>query len=464
VEIELPDKAKMLFKPKRFKVLYGGRGSAKSRSVATALVIRAIEKKTRILCTREMQLSIRESVHKLLSDTIERLGVNHLFEITNAWIRAKNGSEFIFEGLHNNVGKIKSMEGVNICWVEEAENIKEDSWSLLIPTIREDDSEIWVVFNPHDILDATYKMFITPYPSLSDTGEHEDASHHIIKMNHTDNPWFPQELQNEMESCRINDYKKFLHVWQGQPIADYDDSIIDPLWIQASVDAHKKLGWTPKGVISLGFDPADGGKDSKALCIRHGSLVTHAEEWNDGDITYAIDKAFEKATDEKVTDFVYDQIGVGAAVKDYVTRAQGRDSFTITGFNASSSPILPDKKYKDDRLNSDTFRNRRAQAFWLLRDRFEATYRAVELGQYCDPDDMISLSSGLTNLDELSSELARVQRKRGMNTLIQIESKDEMKRRGMASPGLADSLMYAFSNPPIKIKSKYDDWEQNING
>jgi len=464
VSIHLPQKARILEGKKRFKVMYGGRGSGKSHSVATRLVLRAIEKPTRILCTREMQLSIRESVHKLLSDTIDNLGVTDAFEVTNAWIRAKNGSEFIFEGLHNNVGKIKSMEGVDICWVEEAENIKESSWDLLIPTIRADESEIWVVFNPADTLDATYQKFVAPHEDiLESTGEYVDDDHHIIKVNYTDNPWFPEELQKEMERCKVQDYKKYLHIWEGQCIADYDDSIIDPLWVRAAIDAHVKLGFKGKGVKSMGYDPADGGKDSKAICIRHGSVVTHAKQWFTGDITQGTDKAFELAAELGVTDIVYDQIGVGTGVKDYVNRLQGRGQFTVTGFNASASPEQPDKKYMGDRPNDEVFRNRRAQAFWHLRDRFFNTYRAVEHGDYSDPDTLISLDSGIDDLKVLISELSRIQRKRNNNTQIQIESKDDMKRRGMPSPGLADSLMYAFANPPININHAADDWSVAVN-
>ncbi|RKZ99721.1 MAG: hypothetical protein DRQ42_07130, partial [Gammaproteobacteria bacterium] len=169
------------------------------------------------------------------------------------------------------------------------------------------------------------------------------------------------------------------------------------------------------------------------------------------------------AEELKVTDIVYDQIGVGTAVKDYVNRLQGRGQFTVTGFNASSSPEKPEHKYMGDRPNDEVFRNRRAQAFWHLRDRFFNTYRAIEHGEYSDPDTLISLSSEIEDLKVLISELSRIQRKRNNNTQIQIESKDDMKRRGMPSPGLADSLMYAFANPPINPHQESDDWSVAIN-
>src|SRR5574343_461569 len=138
IKANLPEIFKLLFIPSRYKVAYGGRGSAKSWSIAEALILLAIspsiiftgETKIRVLCTREIQNSIKESVHKLLSDTIERLKISHLFDITNNSILCKNGSEFIFIGLLRNVDQIKSTEGINICWVSEAHNVSNESWDI----------------------------------------------------------------------------------------------------------------------------------------------------------------------------------------------------------------------------------------------------------------------------------------------------------------------------------------------
>lgn len=450
--VYLPAKVRALFEPKRFKVLEGGRGSAKSRSVATTLVLRSLKEKTRVLCTRELQHSIQESVHKLLSDTIERLGVDKHFTVTNTHIRCKNGSEFIFSGIKNNVNKIKSMENIDVCWCEEAEAITEESWLILTPTIRAPGSEIWVVFNAYDIMDPTYTRFLTQCSDhLDSTGAFEDELHSIVRMNYEDNPWFPYELEQEMERMKKDHYRDYLHVWMGQPVGASENAIIDPLWVKASIDAHIKLGFKGQGVTSLGFDPADGGADSKAYVVRHGSVVTHCRGWFDGDISDAITAAFDTAREMGATDLVYDQVGVGAAVKHHINLMEGRDAFTTTGFLGNDIPADPAALYMDDRRMDDTFRNLRAQAFWFIRDRFEKTYKAVEKGEYIDPNELISLSSGMEGLTQLCSELSRIERKRGAsyNNQIQIESKDDMRRRGLKSPGLADSLMYAFSTPKI---------------
>jgi phage terminase large subunit len=148
VNAEFPEKLACLFKPNRYKVLYGGRGGAKSWGIARALLIMASNKPLRILCARELQMSIRDSVHKLLSDQIETLQLSGFYEIQNSSIKGLNGSEFSFAGLRSNVAQIKSYEGVDICWVEEAQTVSKGSWNVLIPTIRKDGSEIWVSFNP----------------------------------------------------------------------------------------------------------------------------------------------------------------------------------------------------------------------------------------------------------------------------------------------------------------------------
>ena len=346
VNHKLPAKVKPLLKPKRLKVLFGGRGSGKSRSVAKLLVLMGTTKKLRILCTRELQMSIRESVHKLLSDMITEAELEGFYAIEKAAIYGVNGTQFIFEGLKNNTRKIKSLEGVDICWCEEAESISEESWDLLIPTIRADGSEIWVVFNPADEMDDTYQRFVAPHlDTIEREGIYQDDDILVIRMNYTDNPFFPEELQKEMDRCKVDDYKKYLHIWQGECIADYEDSIIDPLWVRASIDAHVKLGFKPLGIKSLGYDPADTGGDAKGYILRHGSVVTDTGHWLTGDITDANDKVFKVAQEAGADSIVYDGIGVGTAVKEYLRRVQGNDKITVESFIGSSAPLLPKRKF-----------------------------------------------------------------------------------------------------------------------
>ena len=132
----------------RFRVVYGGRGGSKSWEMARRLIVRSCTETIKILCTREFQTNIKTSVHALIVSQIRLMGLDDLFLILHNSIKSKSGSEFIFKGLRVNSGEIRSLEGVDICWMEEAQKTKQDSLTDLIPTIRKENSEIWVSFNP----------------------------------------------------------------------------------------------------------------------------------------------------------------------------------------------------------------------------------------------------------------------------------------------------------------------------
>lgn len=206
LEADLPAKLEPLFEPHRYKVIYGGRGGAKSWSIARSLIIMACERPLRILCAREFQSSIADSVHKLLSDQINDLGLADQFTIEKATIYHINGSEFRFAGIRTNIGAIKSFEGIDICWVEEAANVSRSSWMTLIPTIRKDGSEIWVSFNPELETDETYQRFVIKPP----------ASAIVIPIGWEDNPWFPDTLRQEAEELKETNIDDYLHVYGGQ--------------------------------------------------------------------------------------------------------------------------------------------------------------------------------------------------------------------------------------------------------
>jgi len=203
--LEIPEKLECLLEDHRYKIVYGGRGSSKSWTVARVLLAIGRRKKIRVLCAREFQNSISDSVHALLSDQIKALGLEDFYTVQNTTIFGSNGTEFLFAGLKHNVTKIKSFEGVDICWVEEAQTTSKSSWDVLIPTIRKPDSEIWVTFNPELDTDETYKRFVVLPP----------ANAKVVKVNWSDNPWFPQVLQDEMEDLKARDMDAYLNVWEG---------------------------------------------------------------------------------------------------------------------------------------------------------------------------------------------------------------------------------------------------------
>jgi len=204
--LQIPSAFKELFEPYRYKTYYGGRGGAKSHNIARALLAQGMEGKLRILCAREIQGSIADSVHKLLSDIINEYELNHFYTIQKNTIVGVNGTEFLFKGLKHNITDVKSTENVSRCWVEEAEKVSDSSWEVLIPTIRAEGSEIWTSFNPQHPTDPTYKRMV----------EEADENMLVRKVSWRDNPFFPDVLNQERIKLQNTDSDAYKHIWEGE--------------------------------------------------------------------------------------------------------------------------------------------------------------------------------------------------------------------------------------------------------
>nr|QRW43084.1 MAG: terminase large subunit [Caudoviricetes sp.] len=204
----------------RYRVAFGGRGSAKSWQFARALLVHGLSQPLRILCAREYQASIRDSVHRVLADQVTRLGLDNFYTVQESAILGANGTEFLFKGLRRDIAQIKSTEGIDICWVEEAEAVSDTSWRTLIPTIRKDNSEIWVTFNPAMESDSTYQRFIVKSPERSI----------VRKVSYLDNPWFPEVLKQEADALLKADPEAHAHVWGGKPWARSDAQVLAGKW------------------------------------------------------------------------------------------------------------------------------------------------------------------------------------------------------------------------------------------
>jgi phage terminase large subunit len=208
--IEFPENFEFLFEPHTYKVVYGGRGGMKSWQIARALLLLAWKDPLRILCAREYQTSIKESVHFLLCEQIELLGLSHFYNFTERSISGTNGSQFIFAGLKTNIQSIKSLEAINITWIEEAQCVSKTSLDFLIPTvIRIPGAELWFSFNPDQESDPVYSMFVKNTPP---------ANAVVVETNYLMNNYLSPEMLEEAESRRINDYDGYLHIWMGQCI------------------------------------------------------------------------------------------------------------------------------------------------------------------------------------------------------------------------------------------------------
>lgn len=255
---QFPEKSQPLFEPSRYKDIRGGRGSSKSWSVARALLIKGVHKPLRILCTREVQQSIRDSVHKLLCDQIQALNLGSLYGVEQRAITGRIGTEFMFAGLSDQTAEsLKSYEGVDIVWLEEAQVITKRSWTILIPTIRKDGSEIWATWNPELDTDETYVRLVESPP--------EDIIH--IELNWRDNPWFSEVLEKERLHAKATlSTDEYENIWEGKcrkaiSGAIYADEVIalhnDHRIGDFPVDPHKlvypvfDLGWNDQMSIGL---------------------------------------------------------------------------------------------------------------------------------------------------------------------------------------------------------------------
>lgn len=206
VRADCHPKLAFLFEPHRYKIVHGGRGGGKSWQAARALLALGIESPLRVLCAREHQGSIADSVHRLLCDQIRELEMTPHYRVTADTIRGRNGTEFIFAGLKHNIADIRSKEGVDICWVEEAQGVSRRSWDTLIPTIRKAGSEIWVTFNPDLEEDETWQRFVVRPP----------AGAKVEQIGYRENLWFPAVLNAEQEALKARDPEAWAHVWDGQ--------------------------------------------------------------------------------------------------------------------------------------------------------------------------------------------------------------------------------------------------------
>jgi len=251
---QFPVKMASLFDKARYKIYYGGRGAGKSHSAAKALLVLGAKSQIRVLCAREYQTSIKDSVHKLLCDQISLMGLEGFYEITQTAIKGKNGTEFAFVGLKNNVANVKSYEGVDYCWVEEASTVSRNSWNVLIPTIRKDGSEIWVTFNPELETDETYQRFVLRPP--------EGAI--VQKINWSDNPWFPEVLALEKDALKSRDPSAYQTVWEGLCRLTVDGAIFAQEMQVAELDGRiTKVNYDPTKPVHAIFDL--GWADSTAI-------------------------------------------------------------------------------------------------------------------------------------------------------------------------------------------------------
>lgn len=465
-----------ILKKKKYKGAFGGRAGTKSIMAMDAMAgdVNAVGSKVYVL--REHMKSLKNSIYAGINGRISSLKFPNFTPVPSQWeIRHKNGGLFSFGGMQN-IRDVKSSFEYKFILLEESENTSQETLDVLGPTLRGvDGAEMWLIWNPASANDPMSREFINPYQADIDRqGYYEDDYHLIIKVGFEDNPWFwaDESLSTEymkdkekMEDGRMSK-ARFNHIWHGAFNDDIEDSIVDPDWFDACIDAHLKLGFEPVGAKIATHDPADVGNDAKGYALRHGVVFLDAKEIEAPNGNRAFDIACGYANQAQADVWGWDCDGMGAILRDQCAQNfKGKNIHTFM-FKGSESPHNPEAMYSGaedygisgSKKNKDVFRNKRAQNYIELSDRCRKTYEAVVLGKYHNPDDLISFSSDIGCLSKIRSELCQMPKKPNTSGRIELYTKEEMRkgilmsdgsRRKMPSPNLADCIMMSFDKGGI---------------
>lgn len=433
----------------RFRIAVGGRMSGKSHDFAGMAIARANFFEQRFLCLRMFQNRISDSVYTLLKDKIYGFGLEGNFRIYKDAIEHKrNGSLFRFYGMARNIDEIKSFEKASVAWIEEAHNLTEDMFQAIRPTImRNDGAEMWFTFNPKLRTDYAYQRLVINPPAGA-----------LVRMiNYDENKFLGETALADIEAEKQEDYELFKHIYLGQPLENDDDAVIKMSWIDSAIDAHLTIGFDDSGRDRLGFDVADSGQDKCATTYAKGSIAYSCDEWKAGEdeLLKSCTRAYHSAR-EHDAEVVYDSIGVGATVGAKLNELGYRKH---QKFNAGATVNYPDKFYQPKIKNKDFFANLKAQAWWMVADRFRLTHQVIQAIQNKTPipkyntDDLISISSDMPMLEKLKYELATPKRDFDKAGRVMVESKKDLAKRDIKSPNIADSFIMAFApvNKPFHI-------------
>lgn len=462
----IPSIFRPFLQPARFKVARGGRGSSKTRTVITILVNNVMHAGWRVVCFRELMEAIAESSYQEIVDEIDRRNLGRFFNINKTEITCpSSGGAFKFSGLRASSKrlqnqKLKGFSSFDACFVDEGESITKESWNALVPTMRKSGSEIYVCFNPASPLDFIYQAFVVEpiYPAEM----HGKPYCITLEVNYTDNPFFPKELEDDAELMRRVDPELHRHIYLGEPVADNALAIIKPAWVEAAIDAHLHIKDFPMGGGKIGGMDVSGGvegdviapksNDPNALAWRYGSVLSGLDEWQDENPNKAAAYAHPIVMREGLDTLHIDDIGVGASVPGEFKRleadAKPARKTAYVGWTASESPTDAEREYQPGKTHGDMFANLKAQGWGLLGDRFRNTWQARN-GLPYDPDNLISIPSGLPLRSKLQGELSQPRRE-SVNGRMKVESKKNLKARGVPSHNLADAVVMAYA--PIKRK------------
>lgn len=425
---------------KQIKVLYGGRMSSKTMDTAGIILFLASKYRIRVACLRRFQNKLSESVFstlKRIATTDEKL--KDLYTTTENTIKSNIGSEFVFMGIQRNLEEIKGLDNINITWIEEAEKLTQEQWNLIRPTIlREDNSMCILVFNPDYDTDFVYNEFVMK--------EHSNVLKRQI--NYDENLFLSNSAKELIESDRINlDEDDFNNIYYGHPKAENEDAFIKRKWIESAIGANEKLSIENRGVDVVGYDIADSGNDTCATAHIYGNELKDIVEWKakEDELEESATKTFNYAAERNAI-INYDCIGVGASAGSTFKRLNQEQDKQVEyfKFDAGDRVQYPEEEYQPQRMNKDHFENLKAQMWQDVADRLLYTYNAITKGVEFDEDRIISIDPNCPLLDKLKRELSSPKKDKSKRGLVKVESKEDLKKRGIASPNIADAFIMAY--------------------
>lgn len=449
---------------KRNKVLHGGRASSKSHDAAGMAVFLAANYSLKFLCIRQFQNKISDSVYTLLVDKINSSEYKGEFKIlNNSIVHKRTGSEFLFYGIARNLDEIKSTEGVDICWLEEAHALTAEQWRVIEPTIRKDDSEMWIIFNPGFITDFVWQNFIIK----------QDEDTIVQQINYTGNPFLSKTMLRVIDRSKERmDDEEFEHVYLGVPLTNNDRSVIPYKYLIAATDAHIKLGWPEPdehAKRTVGYDVADDGDDLNSLTYKEANIVRHVETWKglEDELLKSCARVYRFAA-EHGAEIMYDCIGVGATCGSKFSElndareGQGLQSVTYHAFNAGGGVTEPDEIYMElphmKITRGEHYENAKAVAWDEFAQKLRNTYEAVSFGNEFDLDDMLSFDSAMPNLEALFMELSTPFKGESLRGKFMVESKKELRKRDIPSPNMADSTIMSDVRAIVESRGILDFW------
>ena len=406
INMQIPEAfAPLLTEKKRYKFYYGGRGGGKSYAFADSLALLGAQKKIFVACLREIQDSIKDSVYKLLCERITLYGLPGYRFYEDRIDNVKTGSRFIFKGLRDqNSQNIKSLEGVDYCWIEEGQTITRKSWEILDPTIRKDGSEIWISMNREEENDPLW-VAVAANP---------DERTLKCKVNYYDNPFCPEELKAQAAKCKREDYESYLHIWEGDPLPQGTLKLI------SSADVHRALAFKIEHSnntlpLIVGVDVARFGDDRTAICRRRGRQAYRMQTYKHLDTVAVANLIVRIIAEEKPARVNIDAGQNGAGVIDILKdRGYGR--------------IVREVNFGSNAQDLERFANRRAEMWGRLND-----WLKDEAGV------------ALTDMPGILEDLTAVNKKFDTRGRLLLEKKEEIKKRLGFSPDLGDALALTFA-------------------